>query len=84
MLIDTMKPSTYFRFNPYLSEEFNLDEARPEKWKMMQHETNMYARRNDFKFKMLSKQLLKSQSNLKKAQKYLLDIKKNCNIFKSY
>jgi hypothetical protein len=65
-----------------MSEEFNLDEARPEKWKMMQFETKMYARRNDFKFKMLSKQLLKPQSNLKKFQNFIYELKKNCSILK--
>jgi calcium-independent phospholipase A2-gamma len=80
ILLDTMKPSTYFRFNPYMTEEFNLDEARPEKYKMMQYETNMYIRRNDLKFKMLSKQLLKPQSNFKKLQNCFYNTKFNCNL----
>ena len=72
MLLDTMEPGDYFRFNPYMSEEFNLDENRLEKWQMMQHETKMYMRRNDYNFKMLSKQLLKPKSKQKKSENYLI------------
>ena len=78
MLLDTMTPSTYFRFSPYMTEEFNLDEKRPEKWRLMQYETNMYIRRNDYKFKLLSKHLLKPQSKLKQVHNYLI----NKNILK--
>ncbi len=75
MLLDTMKPSTYFRFNPYMTEEFNLDEKRPEKFTLMRYETNMYMRRNEFKFNLLSKQLLKPQSKLKQVHNYLINKK---------
>lgn len=80
MLLDAMPPSTYFRFNPYLTEEFNLDENRPEKWKMMQHETNMYIRRNDFKFNLLSKQLMKKKSSLQLLKDYITKAKMDCNL----
>jgi len=83
MLLDTMKPSTYFRFNPYTTEEFQLDENRPEKWNMMQHETNMYMRRNDFKLKMLSKQLLKPKTNVQKIQEYFTKQKLSCGLWLS-
>jgi hypothetical protein len=80
MLLDTMEPGVYFRFNPYMSEEFNLDENRPEKWLMMQHETKMYMRRNDYKFKILSKQLLKPKTKLKKIEDYLISKNINCGL----
>ncbi|RNA26982.1 calcium-independent phospholipase A2-gamma-like [Brachionus plicatilis] len=58
MMLDLLPTKIYFRFNPYLSEEFHLDENRPIKWKLMQFETNMYMRRNKYKFEMAAKNLL--------------------------
>ena len=71
MLLDLLPPKAYYRFNPYMSEEFNLDENRPFKWKIMQYETNMYMRRNDYKFKMAAKQLTTPKSLLQNANAYL-------------
>jgi len=58
-----------------MTEEFNLDEKRPEKFTLMRYETNMYMRRNEFKFNLLSKQLLKPQSKLKQVHNYLINKK---------
>lgn len=44
-----MQPSTYFRFNPYLSEEIQLDEIRDEKLKIMQQDAQMYLHKNEHK-----------------------------------
>jgi calcium-independent phospholipase A2-gamma len=71
MLIDLMPGEKYFRFNPFMTEEFNLDENRPTKWQLMQYETNMYMRRNESKFEMATKQLLKPKSPLQKAEEFL-------------
>ncbi len=71
MLLDLLPPKLYYRFNPYLSEEFHLDENRPAKWKAMQYDTNMYMRRNDNKFKLLAKQLLKPKSTSQLLENYL-------------
>ncbi len=49
MLQDLLPPSTYFRFNPYLSEDFTLDEIRDEKWEQLNALTNMYLRKNQLK-----------------------------------
>ena len=70
MLLELLPSKSYFRFNPYMSEEFQLDEDRPIKWKVMQYETNMYMRRNEYKFKMLGEQLLKPKSTFFKTKKY--------------
>lgn len=71
MLIDLLPASVYYRFNPYLSEEFSLDENRPDKWKLMQYETSMYMRRNKAKFDMASKQLCKEKSAWTKLEESL-------------
>ena len=72
MLLELLPSRSYFRFNPYMSEEFQLDEDRPIKWKIMQYETNMYMRRNEYKFKMLAKQLLKPKSTSHIIKNYLM------------
>lgn len=64
MCLDLLAPQLYYRFNPYMSEEFGLDENRPEKWNIMRYDTEMYMRRNDDKFRMAASQLLKRKSPL--------------------
>ncbi|XP_070559761.1 calcium-independent phospholipase A2-gamma-like [Ptychodera flava] len=49
MLSDCMAPGSYFRFNPYLSEDITLDENRMEKIETLQRDTRKYLRRNSFK-----------------------------------
>ncbi|CAL1541799.1 unnamed protein product [Lymnaea stagnalis] len=56
-LQDLLQPNTYFRFNPYLSEEFYLDEIRPEKMAQMQLDAQMYTRRNSYKLIAASERL---------------------------
>jgi hypothetical protein len=72
MLLELLPPKSYFRFNPYMPEEFQLDEDRPIKWKVMQYETNMYMRRNELKFKTLAEKLLRPKSMCDVAKNYLL------------
>ena len=45
-LHDLLPASTYFRFNPYMSEDFVLDEVRADKWEQMRQDTEMYCRKN--------------------------------------
>lgn len=71
MLCDLMPAKVYYRLNPYMNEEFSLDETRQEKWELMKANTKLYMRRNDFKFKMLANQLLKPKSTAKKVEDYL-------------
>lgn len=73
MCMDLLPPKVYFRFNPYLSEEFHLDECRPEKWSIMKYETNMYIRRNDRKFKLAAKQLLQPKTVYETTRDFLED-----------
>ncbi|XP_006819472.1 uncharacterized protein LOC102807938 [Saccoglossus kowalevskii] len=49
MLSDLMPTGTYFRFNPYLSEDIQLDEYRAEKIDLLQHDSKTYLKRNSNK-----------------------------------
>ena len=57
MLQDLLAPSTYFRFNPYMSEDFQLDEIRPDKWELMTSDSEMYIRKNELKLQKAAKVL---------------------------
>ncbi|ESO82545.1 hypothetical protein LOTGIDRAFT_223198 [Lottia gigantea] len=41
-----LPPQTYFRFNPYMSEDLQLNEIRPEKIDIMEKDAKMYLRKN--------------------------------------
>lgn len=56
-LQDLLPARSYFRFNPYLSEEFYLDEIRPEKMAQMQLDAQMYTRRNSYKLTAAAERL---------------------------
>lgn len=66
ILQDLLPSSTYYRFNPYMSEDFTLDEIRPEKLRQMQLDTDMYLRKNDFKLNSCVKQLMLERQNHQK------------------
>lgn len=59
ILHDLLPQNTYYRFNPYLSEYFLLDEIRPEKIDQMMQETQLYLRKNDVKITKAINQLSK-------------------------
>ncbi|GFR89127.1 calcium-independent phospholipase A2-gamma [Elysia marginata] len=56
-LQDLLPARSYFRFNPYLSEEFYLDEIRPDKMAQMQLDAQMYTRRNSYKLTAAAERL---------------------------
>ena len=67
MLNDLLPPSSYFRFNPYMSEEFTLDEVREDKWEQMQLDARMYCRKNGHKLEKLARSLNKPKLPHQKA-----------------
>ncbi|KAL3851865.1 hypothetical protein ACJMK2_015566 [Sinanodonta woodiana] len=69
---DLLPPKSYFRFNPYLSEDCGLDEIRPERIQQMQTDTQLYLRKNQLKVAMAARELRKS----KLPHQYLVDMAK--------
>ncbi|KAL8566256.1 hypothetical protein ACOMHN_046757 [Nucella lapillus] len=61
MMADVMPPNTYFRFNPYLSEDLPLDEIRPDRLDAMKRDTTMYLRKNDLKIRKAADTLRKAR-----------------------
>ncbi|KAM9327586.1 calcium-independent phospholipase A2-gamma [Pholidichthys leucotaenia] len=51
MLDALLPPDTYFRFNPYMSEDVPLNENRAEKLNFLKSEGNRYLERNEAKLK---------------------------------
>lgn len=47
VLCDLMPKGTYFRLNPFLSEDIALDEIRPEKMATLQMDARLYLRKNE-------------------------------------
>lgn len=67
VLRDLLRPSTYFRFNPYMSEEFVLDEIREAKWDQMKQDTEMYCRKNLLQLEKATHKLLEPRPTYQKA-----------------
>ncbi|KAJ8046693.1 Calcium-independent phospholipase A2-gamma [Holothuria leucospilota] len=67
ILQDLLPAGKYFRFNPILSEEFLLDENRPEKLEKMQSEAREYLARNELKLTQATGVLTREKSLLDKA-----------------
>uniref|UniRef100_T1ILI3 PNPLA domain-containing protein n=1 Tax=Strigamia maritima TaxID=126957 RepID=T1ILI3_STRMM len=63
ILNDLLPPKRYYRFNPYLSDAFSLDEVRPEKFKILQNDASMYIRKNEHKIREAAVQLLESKTS---------------------
>ena len=49
MMMDLMPAGSYFRFNPYLSDDLHLDEIRQDRIDNMTRDTTMYLRKNEHK-----------------------------------
>ncbi|XP_067938389.1 calcium-independent phospholipase A2-gamma-like [Watersipora subatra] len=62
VLNDLLPADTYYRFNPYMSEEFLLNEIQEERLQQMQFETQQYLRRNASKLNRAGQQLSASRS----------------------
>ncbi|XP_031138791.1 calcium-independent phospholipase A2-gamma-like isoform X1 [Sander lucioperca] len=66
MLDAFLPPGTYFRFNPYMSEDISIDENRHEKLNLLQAEGIRYLERNEEKLKKVSRILTREKSSVQR------------------
>lgn len=59
---DLLPANTYFRFNPYMSFPYALDEVNPKKLAQMGRDAQLYVRRNRAKFEAAAEILLRNPS----------------------
>ncbi|KAI7812313.1 putative calcium-independent phospholipase A2-gamma-like [Triplophysa rosa] len=71
MLDALLPPHTYFRFNPYMSEEVPLDESRDEKLQQMQTEGLRYLKRNQEKVRRVVDKLTRDKSSVQTLTEWL-------------
>ncbi|XP_056596141.1 calcium-independent phospholipase A2-gamma-like isoform X1 [Triplophysa dalaica] len=71
MLDALLPPHTYFRFNPYMSEEVPLDESRDEKLQQMQTEGLRYLERNQEKVRRVVHKLTRDKSSVQTLTEWL-------------
>ncbi|XP_059833812.1 calcium-independent phospholipase A2-gamma [Hypanus sabinus] len=67
MLDALLPPDTYFRFNPFMSEDIVLDENRKEKLNQLQMDGTRYLERNELKLKKAAKILGQEKDVLQKV-----------------
>ncbi|XP_072915106.1 calcium-independent phospholipase A2-gamma [Hemitrygon akajei] len=67
MLDALLPPDTYFRFNPFMSEDIVLDENRKEKLNQLQMDGTRYLERNELKLKKAAKILSQEKDVLQKV-----------------
>lgn len=64
MLDAFLPPDTYFRLNPYMSEDVSMDENRQERLNMLQAEGARYLERNEEKLKKVARILTRDKSSV--------------------
>ncbi|KAM9845625.1 calcium-independent phospholipase A2-gamma [Aulostomus maculatus] len=70
MLDALLPPNTYFRFNPYMSEEIPLNESRVEKLNFLMSEGERYLERNDAKLRKAASVLGQEKSSIQKVAEW--------------
>ncbi|KAL0967188.1 hypothetical protein UPYG_G00248920 [Umbra pygmaea] len=70
MLDALLPPDTYFRFNPYLSEDIPLDESRPERLTFLKEEGIRYLERNEAKLKRAAAVLAQEKSTIQRLAEW--------------
>lgn len=70
MLDAFLPPHTYFRFNPYISEEISMDENRQEKLNLLQTECIRYLERNEEKLKKVAHVLNREKSSVQRMAEW--------------
>lgn len=64
MLDAFLPPNTYYRFNPYMSEDIAMDDSRQERLRQLQSEGSRYLDRNEEKLKKASHVLSREKSSV--------------------
>lgn len=62
MLDAFLPPDTYYRFNPYMSEDIAMDDSRQERLTQLQTEGLRYLGRNEEKLQKVSRILTREKS----------------------
>ncbi|KAI9516840.1 hypothetical protein NQZ68_011317 [Dissostichus eleginoides] len=70
MLDALLPPGTYFRFNPYMSEDIPLNESRPEKLNFLKGEAERYLERNEAKLKKAASVLCQEKSTIQRLAEW--------------
>ncbi|XP_062374616.1 calcium-independent phospholipase A2-gamma-like [Sardina pilchardus] len=71
-MLDALLPvDTYFRFNPYMSEDIPLDESRREKLNFLLEEGRRYLERNDVKLRKAAGVLTQEKGVVQRAAEWL-------------
>lgn len=71
MLDALLPPNTYFRFNPYMSEDVPLDENRQERLDYLQAEGRRYLERNENKLKKVASVLTQEKGIVQKLAEWV-------------
>ncbi|XP_056244169.1 calcium-independent phospholipase A2-gamma-like isoform X2 [Seriola aureovittata] len=70
MLAAFLPPDTYFRFNPYMSEDISMDENRHEKLNLLQAEGIRYLERNEEKLRKVTGILTREKSSVQRMAEW--------------
>ncbi|XP_060885733.1 calcium-independent phospholipase A2-gamma [Labrus mixtus] len=70
MLDALLPPDTYFRFNPYMSEDIPLNENRPEKLNFLKSEGERYLERNEAKLRKAASVLGQQKSTIQRVAEW--------------
>ncbi|XP_059181860.1 calcium-independent phospholipase A2-gamma [Centropristis striata] len=70
MLDALLPPDTYFRFNPYMSEDIPLNESRVEKLNFLKSEGERYLERNEAKLRKAASVLCQEKSSIQRLAEW--------------
>lgn len=71
MLDALLPPDTYFRFNPYMSEDIQLNENRVEKLNFLKSEGERYLERNEAKLRKAASVLGQEKSAMQRLAEWV-------------
>ncbi|XP_029289593.1 calcium-independent phospholipase A2-gamma-like [Cottoperca gobio] len=70
-MLDAFLPSgTYYRFNPYMSEDISMDESRQDKLDLLQTEGIRYLERNEEKLKKVARILTREKNSVQRMTEW--------------